>query len=184
MVEARTGMADGRSDNVRRLAVFVILFLFWLVFSGHFDPLHLILGLVCSSLVAFFSYDLLLQDIPFPGRWLRAWRFVLYVPWLLYQIVLANLHVVYLIMFPHKIRPRIIRFKTSLTSDLSKVTLGNSITLTPGTITMDIDDGEFYVHALSDKVAADLLSGDMERRVAHVFLDPEPGVAAVTGPEQ
>ena len=177
-------MADRRSDNLRRLAVFLILFAFWLILSGHVDPLHLILGLVCSALVAVFSYDLLLPDRPCPRRWLRAWRFLLFLPWLLYQIVLANLHVVYLVIFPHKIRPRIVRFKTSLTSDISKVTLGNSITLTPGTITMDIDDGEFYVHALSDKVARDLLSGDMERRVAHVFLEPEPEANPVTGPEQ
>ena len=100
------------------------------------------------------------------------WRFLQYTPWLLYQIVLANLHVVYLVLFPSKIRPQIVRFKTTLTSDLSKVSLGNSITLTPGTITMDIDDGEFYVHALSDKVARDLLTGEMERRVARVFLEP------------
>ena len=90
----------------------------------------------------------------------------------------------YLVIYPHKIRPQIIRFKTSLTSDLSKVTLGNSITLTPGTITMEIDDGEFYVHALSDKVARDLLTGEMERRVAHVFLEPEQAVTPSTGPER
>ena len=177
-------MAERRSDNLRRLAVFLILFVFWLIFSGHFDPLHLVLGLVCSALVAFFSYDLLLLDTTSPRKWLRAWRFLLFVPWLLYQIVLANLHVVYLVIFPQKIRPRIVRFKTTLTSDISKVTLGNSITLTPGTITMDIDDGEFYVHALSDKVARDLLSGDMERRVAHVFLEPGPESNPVNGPER
>jgi multicomponent Na+:H+ antiporter subunit E len=53
------------------------------------------------------------------------------------------------------------------------VTLANSITLTPGTITMDIEDGEFIVHALSERVAVDLLSGDMENRVAHIFLEDE-----------
>jgi multicomponent Na+:H+ antiporter subunit E len=55
------------------------------------------------------------------------------------------------------------------------VTLGNSITLTPGTITMDIVDGEFFVHALSKKVADDLLGGEMERRVAHVFMEDQDG---------
>jgi len=72
-----------------------------------------------------------------------------------------------------EIRPRIVHFRTNLNSDLARVMLANSITLTPGTITVDIDDREFYVHALSDKVAKDLLTGEMERRVSHVFLEPE-----------
>ena len=177
-------MAQRRSANLKRLAVFLILFAFWLVFSGHFDALHVGLGLVCTALVAGFSYDLLLEDVPSPRQLLTAWRFLLYVPWLLYQVVIANFHVVYLVVRPSQIRPRIVRFKTSLTSDLAKVALGNSITLTPGTLTMDIDDREFYVHAVSDKVAADLLTGEMERRVAHVFCEPVPAAAPPTGPER
>ena len=165
-------MANGRSGNLRRLGVFLILFAFWLVFSGHYDTLHLSLGLVCTSLVAVFSYDLLLPDVTFPTKLLSTWRFLQYIPWLFYRIVLANLHVVYLIFRPGEIRPRLIRFKTSLTGDLSRVTLGNSITLTPGTLTLDIDAGEFYVHVLSDKAAEDVVTGEMERRVAHVFLEP------------
>ena len=177
-------MTDRRGDHLRRLAVLLILFAFWLVLSGHYDALHLSLGLVCAALVAVFSYDLLPPEVTSPETLRKAWRCLHYIPWLLYQVVLANLHVVYLVIYPHKIRPQIIRFKTSLTSDLSKVTLGNSITLTPGTITMEIDDGEFYVHALSDKVARDLLTGEMERRVAHVFLEPEQAVTPSTGPER
>jgi len=165
-------MANGRSGNLRRLAVFLILFAFWLVFSGHYDTLHLSLGLVCTSLVAVFSYDLLLPDVTIPTKLLSTWRFLQYIPWLFYRIVLANLHVVYLIFRPGEIRPRLVRFKTSLTGDLSRVTLGNSITLTPGTLTLDIDAGEFYVHVLSDKAAEDVVTGEMERRVAHVFLEP------------
>ncbi len=165
-------MAEKRWDNPRRFVVFLIMYGFWLIFSGHYDAFHLSLGLVCAALVAFFSSDLLFPDVTSPNKLLKAWRFLQYIPWLLYQVILANLHVVYLVLFPGKIRPQIVRFKTTLTSDLSKVSLGNSITLTPGTITMDIDDGEFYVHALSDKVARDLLSGEMERRVARVFLEP------------
>ena len=171
-------MTDGRSANLRRVAVFVILFAFWLVFSGHFDPLHLTLGVVCSALVAALSYDLLLPSLPSSTWPLLTSRFLLYLPWLLYEIVLANLHVVYLVLRPGLIRPRVVRFTTRLKSELAQVTLGNSITLTPGTITMDIQDGEFHIHAVSEKAAASLMTGDMERRVAHAFLelgDDEPG---------
>ncbi len=177
-------MANGRSGNLRRLAVFLILFAFWLVFSGHYDTLHLSLGLVCTSLVAVFSYDLLLPDVTFPTKLLSTWRFLQYIPWLFYRIVLANLHVVYLIFRPSEIRPKLIRFKTSLTGDLSRVTLGNSITLTPGTLTLDIDADEFYVHVLSDKAAEDVVTGEMERRVAHVFLEPTAPEQPAFGPER
>ena len=161
------------SNNLRRLAVFVILFAFWLLLSGHYDLFHLSLGLICSLLVAFVSHDLLIEEISGSKRITKTRRFVFYVPWLIYQIVLANLHVAYLVVNPRAIDPRIVRFKTKLKSQFSMVTLGNSITLTPGTITMDIIDGEFHVHALSQKVAEDLLGGEMERRVAHVFLEDE-----------
>ena len=177
-------MANGRSGNLRRLAVFLILFAFWLVFSGHYDTLHISLGLICTSLVAVFSYDLLLPDVTFPTKLLSTWRFLQYIPWLFYRIVVANLHVVYLVFRPGEICPRLVRFKTSLTGDLSRVTLGNSITLTPGTLTLDIDAGEFYVHALSDKAAEDVVTGEMERRVAHVFLEPTAPERPASGPER
>ena len=104
---------------------------------------------------------------------IKSWRFALYLPWLIYQVVVANVHVAKLVLNPEKIHPQVIRFKTKLKSDFSMVTLANSITLTPGTITMDIIDGEFIVHALSERVAVDLLSGDMENRVAHIFLEDD-----------
>ena len=170
-------MADGSADNRRRLEVFVILFVVWGIFSGHYDARHLGLGVVCAALVAAFSYDLLLPDAA-PTRLLTAWRFLGYIPWLLWEVILANLHVIYLIVRPAEIRPQIVRFKTSLRADLAKVALGNSITLTPGTVTMDIVDDEFFVHALSDKTAQDLKSGTMERRVAHVFLETAPAADA------
>ena len=69
------------------------------------------------------------------------------------------------------INPQLIRFKVNLKSDISKVTFANSITLTPGTITADIVGDEYIVHALSQPVADDLLSGEMEQRVAHIFSE-------------
>jgi multicomponent Na+:H+ antiporter subunit E len=67
------------------------------------------------------------------------------------------------------IDPKIIRYKTKLKNDIALVTFANSITLTPGTITADISNGEYIVHALSRKVADDLMTGEMEDKVAHIF---------------
>ena len=71
--------------------------------------------------------------------------------------------------------PRVVTFKTQLKTDFAKFVLANSITLTPGTITIQIKGNQFVVHAISEAVEKDLLSGDMERRVIAVF---EPEVAA------
>ena len=149
--------------------VFVLLLAFWLVLSGHYDLFHIASGVFCAGLVTALSSDLLSLGGRETG--LSISRFVAYLPWLLYQVVVANLHVVYLILTPSEIHPQIVRFRTRLTSELARTTLGNSITLTPGTVTLDIEGDEFVVHALSDKVARDLLSGAMEQRVARIFSE-------------
>ncbi len=101
-------------------------------------------------------------------------RFIMYIPWLLYQIVLSNFHVAYLALGPRRlIDPKIIKFKSKLESDISMVTFANSITLTPGTITVDVKDGVYYVHAVSKKVAEDLMTGEMEDRIAHIFMEAD-----------
>jgi multicomponent Na+:H+ antiporter subunit E len=74
---------------------------------------------------------------------------------------------------PMLIDPHIIRFKTRLKKDFSLMTFGNSITLTPGTITVLIKEGYFYVHAIDKKVAEDLLTGEMEDKVAGVFMEDQ-----------
>ena len=155
------------------LASFAILFLFWVLMSGRFDLFHLSLGIISSAIVAHISHDLLFQDIKSKNKHIEALRFIKYLPWLLYQIVLANVYIAYLTLHPRMFKhidPRIIRFKTRLKKDLSLVTFGNSITLTPGTITVLIKEGHFYVHAI-DRFAAQALPGDMESRVGHVHLE-------------
>ena len=155
-----------------RLAAFVLLYIFWITLSGKFDLFHLSLGGLCSLLVAFLSHDLLFTNIKAEKRHLSSVRFIVYLFWLIYQVIMANFHVAYLVLSPKMpIEPRMVKFKTTLTGDISTVTLANSITLTPGTITVDIIDGKFYVHAVSKKTGDQLLTGKMEQRVAHVFSE-------------
>jgi len=88
------------------------------------------------------------------------------------EIVKANLHVTYLVFHPRMmdlIDPRIIKFRSKLKSDMALVTFANSITLTPGTITVDVSlDGDFKVHAI-DKASGEPLPGEMEARIAKAF---------------
>ena len=156
---------------MRYFVLFFILYLHWILWSGKFDAFHLSLGIISCALVTFMSHDLYFQRKKVSSKLIvEAIRFIKYIPWLFYQIVLSNIHVASLVLSPRMpIDPKMIRYKTRLTKDISLVTFANSITLTPGTITADIHEGEYYVHALSKKVADDLMTGEMEDKVAHVF---------------
>jgi multicomponent Na+:H+ antiporter subunit E len=154
-----------------KVATFAVMLIFWVVLSGMFDAFHLSLGVVCCLLVAHFSHDLL-----FYGDQNAAWgRGVIgligYLPWLFYQILLANLDVAYVVLHPRmldKIDPHVVRFKTKLKRPISKVTFAQSITLTPGTITVSIHNDDFSVYALTRK-ASDALPGEMEERIARAL---------------
>ena len=158
---------------MRYLYTFLIMFGFWILLSGKFDLFHLTLGVLSSGLVALLSSDILMYDSKKNDRLAIAFRFSCYIPWLLYQIVLSTLHVTLLALHPKmldRIDPTIVTFKTKLKGDIARVALANSITLTPGTITIRIEDGVFYVHAISRKAAAGL-PGEMEDRLAKVFAE-------------
>ena len=155
---------------MRKVYTFFIMMGFWILLSGKFDPFHLTLGILSSALVSFLSADLFMYDQG-KNRLSTGLRFLLYLPWLLYQIMLSTLHVTFLALHPKmkdQIDPTIVTFKTKLKTDIAKVALANSITLTPGTITIRIEDQVFYVHAISRKAAAGL-PGEMEDRLAKVF---------------
>ncbi len=158
---------------MQRVLVFLALFAFWLILSGHYDPFHIGAGVVCAGLVTLLSSDLFTFGTGARSSF-RIGRFALYVPWLLWEILQASLYVTWLVVRPSGIRSRVIRFRTHLRNELAKVVLGNSITLTPGTVTVDIEGDLFTVHALSDTAAESLLDGDMERRVAWVFGEEVP----------
>ena len=156
---------------MRYIYTFLIMFGFWILLSGKFDLFHMTLGVISSALVSALSGDILIHDTRKNDRLAVAFRFICYIPWLLYQIVLSTIHVAYLALHPKMLRridPTIVTFRTKLKSNVAQVALANSITLTPGTITIRVVDGVFYVHAISRKAAAGL-PGEMEDRLARVF---------------
>lgn len=167
------------------LLTFIVMYLFWILLSGIFDALHLGAGLICSAIVAFISHDLFVKEGGLPAD--KFVRLLKYIPWELWQIVLANLDVVYRVLHPKSfergrpdgsmfgvgpVDPQIIEFETTLRSDFALVTMANSITLTPGTITIIVDPeiGKFWVHAIA-KAPGDALLVDqtMQTKVAEVY---------------
>jgi multicomponent Na+:H+ antiporter subunit E len=153
-----------------KIATFVIMLGFWVVMSGMFDAFHFSLGVLCCLLVAHFSSELLFPEHGKP--WVRELvGLILYFPWLVKEIILANLQVAYVILHPQmleKIDPHLFRFKSKLTRPMAKVAMAQSITLTPGTITVNIHEDEFTVYALTAE-AAEALPGEMEERIARAL---------------
>lgn len=148
------------------------------MFSGQIDVFHLTLGVISVGFVTWLSQDLLFLDRTAPARerWGQFGRLAKYAGWLLWQIVLSNLYVLRLAFGPKSnLQPRIVRHRTSLETDFEKFLLANSITLTPGTITIKIRGNDFFVHAITEEAAADV-GKEMERRIAGIF-HPEPGGA-------
>lgn len=147
---------------------------FWLLFSGKFDFFHISLGVASCLIVSGISSWLLFPDA-LPSGLFKCWlRFAAYLPWLFNQIFIANLHVLYLTFHPRMmelINPKVIQFNSSLKSDVSRTTLANSITLTPGTITIHAGVmGRFAVHCIDDKSGRDM-PGEMEKKIAKVFAE-------------
>lgn len=167
------GRDAARRSPARLIFSFLILMAAWVVLSGRFDAMHLGLGVISAALVTWFSSDLLFLDPP-GWRTLKLWlRFVTYVPWLLWQILLANFHVLRLVFSPRMndlIDPHLVRLDSRLTSEMSLITYANSITLTPGTITVYVSqDGRFTVHAISRQAGDEGALRDMENKVAATF---------------
>lgn len=147
----------------------LIMFAFWILLSGEFSLVLILSGIISSLMVSYWSHDLLIGKADIKSGTKRIIRFIRYLPWLMWQIILSNIDLVYLTLHPRMpISPRKIRFKNEYKTDLGVVILANSITLTPGTVTIEANKNEFIVHAITKKAAEDLLSGKMQAKVMEI----------------
>ncbi len=153
---------------LRAFGLGAILFVFWLSLSGHYTPLITSLGVASCVLAVVIAVRMDVVDregLPLHVGG-RLW---LYVPWLLKEIFLANVHVARIILTPSlPIRPLMVRYRGTQKTDLGRAIYGNSITLTPGTITTGIDGDIFQVHALAAEELEVGEDEEMNRRVTRV----------------
>ncbi|MAB75579.1 MAG: cation transporter [Verrucomicrobiales bacterium] len=167
-------MAQSTSNTkFYRIFVFVLLMVIWVVLSGFFDVFHLSLGLISCAIVVWLSSDLLFENRHhrLNVRIKQAFGLFAYSIWMIGQIILSNIYVLRLALgSTEKLEPQIVRYKCSLNTDFQRFLLANSITLTPGTVTIKIIGDTYYVHAISDETANGL-DGTMERRIKKVFAD-------------
>lgn len=167
-----------------RILIFVLLLITWMVFSGIFDVFHLTLGLFSCALVTWISSEFLFENraVGWEDRVQEGIKLPGYLAWLFWQIVLANFHLLRLALAPggiDEVEPDVVCLKTHLKTDFAKFVLAQSITLTPGTVTLKIIGNDFYVHGIS-RMALEGLDGSMERRIAAVF-EPSNEASLMSG---
>lgn len=146
-------------------SLFVLLVLLWLGNSGHYSPLILGLGLGSCVLVIWLSR--LMKVVDHESQPLHLGRSLPgYLIWLVGKVVRSNADVVCHIWRGNRsISPCVARLPLDQSSDMGRVIYANSITLTPGTVAMDMDDGSVLVHALTEAGIVELREGEMNRRV-------------------
>lgn len=148
------------------LSLGISLGILWLLLSGHFTMLLLALGIVSVVLVLYLALRMDVVDHEGQPVHLKFRATINYWAWLLKAIFLSNIDVCRRILSPSlPIRPTRISIEGLQKSDLGLVIFANSITLTPGTVSMSIDDGVIEVHALSREGAVELEAGEMNRRI-------------------
>lgn len=143
----------------------LVLFATWLLLSGYFEPLLLTLGVTSCLAVVWVAHRMDVVDREGHPIHLGL-RMIGYWLWLAVEIIKANIDVAKCIVDPRlPIRPNLFWTKASQHSELGQVIYANSITLTPGTISMRVTGGRILVHALTTEAAAGVETGDMDRRV-------------------
>jgi len=143
----------------------ISLCLTWLLLSGHYTPLLLALGASSVALIVWIAHRMDVIDHEGQPIQLTA-RTPVYMLWLLKEIMVSNIDVAKRILAPRlNISPRLIKVKAHEQTELGQVIYANSITLTPGTVSVRVIDGTIVVHALTRESAASVESGKMDRRV-------------------
>ena len=165
----------------RGLILFIHLMIVWLLFSGHYTAPLITYGVLsCAGVVALVAHLGILDHEALPTH--LGVRPFLYLPWLLKEILVSNLSVIRVILSPNlPIHPRILSIEASQKTEVGRVIYANSITLTPGTVTLDVRGEKMLVHALTKDSAEGLVGGEMDRRVTHLEEKAVGREAALAG---
>lgn len=156
------------------LILFLCLFGFWVIVSETLDIQHVLVGAVVAYLVELFNRDFL-KDFRFWGKTSFATKIVILstvLVVLVKDMIKANIQVAKIVLSPKMpISPGIVTFKTNLKSPLAKTFLANSITLTPGTLTIEVSEDIFVVHYLTEENADDVVNWNVKEKF--LILDGE-----------
>lgn len=168
-------MANGPRSMPRVLAAGTVVFAFWLVISASLAPADLVLGLVLSLLLGWWSVRFLWAGEAPRLSPREVATLLRHTPGFGWQIFLSALHVARVVLDPRlPIQPRLVTCRTGLRRDISRVAFAQAVTLTPGTLTVDMHGGDFLLHCLDEDSARRILDGRLERQVAGIFEPDAP----------
>lgn len=147
----------------------VLLALFWLMLSGYYQPLLLSFGIVSILIVVYVLYRMDLTDNE-PKPVASGVRIVRYFAWLAVEIIRSSVHVTKLVWGnPKNLSPSLAKISAHDVPEKVRVLYANSITLTPGTLSVDLEDGEITVHALQKQSIEELKQGGMENKITAIW---------------
>jgi len=163
-------------ETKSRIVVFILSLLVWILITMVFSIPSLVTGLVMALITAIFAGEMLIiTERKFSFK--RVWYTIEYLFKFTWELIKANFHVAYIVLHPLlPIKPGIVKVKTKLKSDSALTMLANSITLTPGTLTVDIDEKNqvLYIHWIDVK-ATDIeettedVGGRFEKLLEEIF---------------
>lgn len=158
--------------------VFVCLWLAWIWLTGSLDPQELTVGAICAALVAAISYELLFRGPMREKFQPKRWAYLLaYLPAYIWAEIKAHTDVIYRILHPKMpIKPGIVKISTDLRTDFGITGLANAITMTPGTLSVEVNEEEpsLYIHWINvkavepEKTSAEI-SAPFERFLRRIF---------------
>ncbi len=166
---------------MRRLIYFVLAFVIWVLLAwpfagGQIDVQVVVAGVIASAIVALLFHEVLPREHHVFVSPIRIFWALVYIPVFFYYVILANFDVVYRVLHPKMpIKPGIVKIKTKLKTEAGITALANSITLTPGTLTVDLtDDGFLYIHWINIKCtdveeASKVIAGKFEYFLEKIF---------------
>ena len=151
------------------LTLGVVLLGTWLLWSGHFDPFLIALGVLSVMLSVWLTHRMGILDNETVPLHLGTKPFTHFAPWLLKEILISNIQVAKIILSPRMpLQRNMVTVTAHQTSEIGRVIFANSITATPGTVSVRVEGDQIQVHALSFAGAAEDLAGEMDRRVTEL----------------
>jgi multicomponent Na+:H+ antiporter subunit E len=167
-------------SRLRAPVLFLLLFGFWLLLSWRVDLLFIAMGLGSAAIVTWLSRPLLdavLGDQERAAPHVNLVWLVRYSIWLIGRLPMAGWQILRVVLDPRRSpRPGVVRFRTELASPAARTMLATSITMIPGTMTLDVNGHEFTVHAFAPNAVADLANAATQQRIAKVFGYPSQPV--------
>jgi multicomponent Na+:H+ antiporter subunit E len=160
---------------MKYLTLFILSLIFWILLTFRLTVPNIIVGSIASAICALFFGRFFIKNVYKLLQPHRYFWFIIYLFVFIWECIKANLDVAYRVLHPAMpIRPGIVKVKTTLKSDLAKMLLANSITMTPGTISVDIIDEYLYIHWIyisseDPEVYTGIITGAFEKYIKRII---------------